>query len=347
VLVLVPFIVENPVFVVVFWFRFLVTLMRLCKLSWTSWATVLYRCVLPCPSCASAVDRLPSRRFNRSRESSMERLAQLSALHDRSLAVVENLVRVRALSGDAPVTAVFIEGLEICCWRWMTMQQRSHHFLLALSTQLDQSEPFRTTTHAPFTPTPPQRNLLLTEVSTSLVSSHPRTRALLRMARTGARPSSENIVTVVDYRDMLINVASGILRRLFLPLVYLHPQLELAFFDSPPISADVLSSSSLFSSYCLGYAKPAPTCTATVSTGDIEADPLFQSFLDSYVEVLKNAQQLGNIDDVTFSKQFYRVCDYVEAEKEVKPSEEKLHEAILDAILSEAAKKKERVHKKQ
>jgi hypothetical protein len=125
------------------------------------------------------------------------------------------------------------------------------------------------------------------------------------------------------------DLVNAILYRLFLPLLHLLPSFDFAFSDFVPIHSDVLSSSSLFASRLLDYARPSPQDLLPFS----ESNPLFLSFLNSYPEAFTTAKKLGLSDDNAMYL-FRMMRGVVKAEAEAKPSEEALFEAILDAVLS-------------
>lgn len=191
------------------------------------------------------------------------------------------------------------------------------------------------------------RRPLLQDIEISLVDvNKPHIRATLRMQKMGQSCGGKYMVSTLEHRDLLYNLSGAILRRLFLPLIYLHPTLDLVWWDAHPISSDLLSSSDIFALNALGYALPAPTCVAPASQQDLDDDPALQSFLDTYIDVLDAAQHLG-IDDEAFVKQFWSTCEDIEQAKEVKPSEEKLHEAIIDAVIDAMAQRGAKERKEQ
>jgi hypothetical protein len=104
----------------------------------------------------------------------------------------------------------------------------------------------------------------------------------------------------------------------------------------------VLSSSSLFASRLLDYARPSPQDLLPFSA----SNPLFLSFLNSYTEALETAEKLKlrNDNAVRF---FKRMRGVVKAEHEAKPIEEALFEAILDAVLFWKEMTRENARKEQ
>jgi Fe-S-cluster formation regulator IscX/YfhJ len=227
--------------------------------------------------------------------------------------------------------------LHLSCEAWHALQSLPPLYLLALSDLILKNEPMNTPLHPPVRPTSAERDLLLHDISLSVIGT---TIAAQRSGRTLASLSS--------CISKLTLVANAILYRLFLPLLSLLPALNVAFVHFEHPYTDVLSSSSLFASRILNYSRPSARDLFPYTPQHIAADPAFQSFVTAFVPVLISARHL-EIDGKTFAEQHRAMCELVELEEEeqAKRSEEKLHEAILDAVLYWRSTRRREARKEQ
>jgi hypothetical protein len=156
--------------------------------------------------------------------------------------------------------------------------------------------------------------------------------SLLMLSTFGSFEMSVALTLVID----------ALLYRLFLPLLHLFPSLDFAFSDFEPIHSDVLSSSSLFASRFLIFARPSHSDLLPFS----ESNPTLLFFLEAHTEALETAKKLKLSDDNAV--RFFRTMrGVVKAEAEAKPIEEALFEAILDAVLFWKEMTRENARKEQ
>jgi Fe-S-cluster formation regulator IscX/YfhJ len=272
----------------------------------------------------------------------LRHLAAASSTHDLHLSRREAAcARIDSFFGD---TVAAKEGqvryrsqLHLSCEAWRALQSCPPLYLLALSDLILKNEPMKAPLHPPSSPTSAERDLLLHDISLSVIGT------TITAQRSGRTLASLSVCS-----SKLTLVANAVLYRLFLPLLHLLPAIKVAFEDFEHPYTDVLSSSSLFASRILNYSHPSAQDPFPYTRQHIEADPAFQTFVTAFVPVLISARHL-EIDEETFAEQHRAMCELVDVEEDeqAKKSEEKLQEAILDADLCWRATRRHQARKEQ